>query len=411
MLDSGLVQTGLLLVAPFLVPSALKHVQAFLNPSPRGATKTKTSVARANVKRERAKDGRQLATFRLFVLTFGVSIALFTALLPPHNLFLSLSKPHSWASRWFPILRYPLDIRLATETIHRAWVHQLSRPLTESEASLVQRLQTLDARLSYIAYGATPLLHCSWCKPFATSQGRGGGGGDYLVSILPGVAIAWLSILTGIGFLLTGNGRERWRIWAAVAALAGCANELWKRLVWEGLRGGGGWTQGQTVSMLHSTLHVQRSIFAALCFIVAYLAPAALVSDDPSRGYERSSTSAIVAPSIRGLVKQSEQLLETLRTLSLERMAILHDDDYRSQVNHFWSTASQESHLARADPTVQALLDQSRDSEASLEFDAFVDRSFGPGRTARVVTGEEQGADSSRSDEVNNSGDEGHCES
>ncbi|GAA5821034.1 hypothetical protein JCM11491_005807, partial [Sporobolomyces phaffii] len=235
MIDSGLIQTGLLLAAPFLVPTALKHLQAFLYPSPAGTR----SVDRY----ERAKDPPAVASFRLFVVTLGVSISLFTALAPPQNLFLTLSKPHSFPARVFPILRYPLDLRLATETIHRAWVHHLARPLDEGELALVQRLQTLDARLGYVAYGAGPILDCTWCRP---GGGAGGLSADYLVAVLPATAICYLSILSGVGLLLSRGGRERWRVWAVLAVAASIVNEVWKRLTWEGLRGVGGQT---TVSM------------------------------------------------------------------------------------------------------------------------------------------------------------------
>ncbi|GAA5982345.1 hypothetical protein JCM5350_006151 [Sporobolomyces pararoseus] len=396
MLDHGLLQTGLLLAAPFLLPSAFKHIQSFLNPTPKGAT---TTQLRSTVERtERIKDGRNLAVFRLFVVTLGVSISLFTALLPPHNLFLSLSKPHSFLSRFFPILRYPLDIRLATETLHRAWVHQLSRPLTDTELLLIQRLQTLDARLGYIAYGSNPILSCTWCRPFST--GGGATGGDYLVSILPGVLIAYLAMLSGMGLLMSGNGREKWRVWAVGAVLVGLGNEVWKRLLWEGLRGG--ISQGQTVSMLHSRLHVQRSILAALLLLIAYFAPTSPIPASSSSQFSnRVSTSSIVTPAISGIVNQSEELLEKLRCLSIERMAILHHDSYRSKVNHFWETASKESKLARSDPTVQVLLDQSQGLEASKQFREFVERSFKVGRSGELGEGGSQGGngDSDAEDE------------
>jgi hypothetical protein len=174
------------------------------------------------------------------------------------NLFLSLSKPQSFTSRVFPTLRYPLDIRLATETIHRLWQYETlsrsNRPLNDSELYLIQRLQTLDARLSYLGFGSYPILYCNWCKPFTTSTnsgGGGGGGGDHLISILPGIFIAYLTILIGIGLLLNQNGRERWRIWAVLFIGVGSGNEVWQRLTWEGLRLNGGMiSQGQTVSMV-----------------------------------------------------------------------------------------------------------------------------------------------------------------
>ncbi|GAA5939211.1 uncharacterized protein JCM15063_004451 [Sporobolomyces koalae] len=357
-----------LVAAPFLLPTAIRHVQAFLNPSPAG---TRSTSPRIHL--ERTKDRPIVASFRLFVVALGVSIALFTALLPPHNLFLSLSKPHSFLSRTFPVLRYPLDIRLATETLHRAWIAQVRRDLTPFELALLQRLQTLDARLTYVAYGSTSVVNCSWCRPSSSSSTTGSVSGvsaDHLLAILPGILIAYLTILCGMGLLLTDNGRERWRVWAVFAVGAGIANEVWKRLTWEGLRGVG---SGQTVSMLHSRLHVQRSLLAAVFLVASYFAPTSHIPPP------RPTTASIVAPAVTSLVEQSEQLLEKLRCLSIERMAILHHDDSRSKVDRFWTAASRESKLARADPTIRALLDKT--APESQQFEQFLERSFTVGPT------------------------------
>lgn len=71
------------------------------------------------------------------------------------------------------------------------------------------------------------------------------------------------------------------------------------------------------------------------------------------------------------------------------------------QVNEFWSVASQESKLARSDPTVRALLEQREENGQvregmTKEFGEFVERSFvrgldrGRGRGS-VDRGEEEG--------------------
>ncbi|GAA6022285.1 hypothetical protein JCM11491_005250, partial [Sporobolomyces phaffii] len=126
---------------------------------------------------------------------------------------------------------------------------------------------------------------------------------------------------------------------------------------------------------LHSRLHVQRSILAALFLLVAYFAPPAPVRVSPASP-TGPSTASVVAPAINQIVAQSEELLERLRCLSIERMSILHHDDSRAKVNRFWSTASYESKLARADPMVQALLEQPRLRDSTRDFCEFVDRSF-----------------------------------
>ncbi|GAA5961150.1 hypothetical protein JCM21900_005881, partial [Sporobolomyces salmonicolor] len=270
------------------------------------------------------------------------------------NLFLSLSVPDSLLSHLFPLLRPPLDIRLATETLHRAWSHQLARPLTESELALVQRLQTLDARLAYIAYGAGPLMGCSWCR----GPGSNGPlvGADYLLAVAPGTAIAYLTLLAGMGVLLAGNGRERWRKWAVVVVVLGMAAEMWTRLTWEGTRGSG---EGAVI-MLNSRLHLQRALAFSILLLFSYLAPPSRSSLGP-----HASTAAVIAPAITSITMQMENLLSKLRVLSAERMAVLHKDEYRAKVNSFWSQVSSESAIARSNPAVQAFLGQVR--ETSVE--------------------------------------------
>lgn len=62
------------------------------------------------------------------------------------------------------------------------------------------------------------------------------------------MGIVYLTVLAGMGLLLSGAGRERWRGWAVSAVVGAGAYEVWERLNWEGLRGVGN-NQGQ-VSMV-----------------------------------------------------------------------------------------------------------------------------------------------------------------
>ncbi|GAA6063643.1 hypothetical protein JCM10212_002604 [Sporobolomyces blumeae] len=393
-MDSGLWQTAALVVAPFVLPKLVTAVQAFLHPAPRG-TRTRTFA-----KAGRRSDRKSLAVFRLFVVTLGLSISLFSMLSPPHNLFLSLSAPRSFVSRLFPVVRDPLDIRLATETLHRAWTHHVGRPLTDSEEALVHRLQTLDARLAYIAYGAGPVMTCSWCRPAASvPSSRGGGAGkpqsivspDYLLAVAPSTAIVYLALLAAMGLLLTGNGREKWRVWAVVAVVGAAGNEVWMRLMWEGLRGG----VGTSVPMLHSRLHLHRTFLASLFLVASYFAPSSPVA---STG---ASTTSIVSPAMEAIADQTEAVLNKLRVLSLERMAVLHNDAYRRQIVDFWSAAATESRLARADPTVQALVEHTKRSSLPA-FEQWVEDAFvvGPGRAEEV----RQGRDERRTTDVGTRG-------
>ncbi|GAA5826617.1 hypothetical protein JCM11251_002818 [Rhodosporidiobolus azoricus] len=345
-LTNGLVQTGLVLASPVLVPKALRLVQRFLNPAPKG-TRTSLPPARGNQPPAppAPRDDPRHAALRLFVLTLGVSIAIFTALSPPNNLFLSLSPPGSLLQGFFPLFRPPLDLRLASQTLATAWQSSLGRELSEEELALAQRLQTLDARLAYIAYGAGPLMTCSWCRPPGTATAAGLLGTDYLLALAPSLAIVYLSVLAAVGVLLSGNGRQRYRKWAVFVTLGAAGWEVWERLTWDGARGG----IGGRVTMLHSKLNLLRSLFALILLIAAYCAPPVA----PPRG---PSTVQLIAPALAGVTQQAESVLHRLRALSMMRMAVLHDDHMRKKVTSFWSSASSESSLARSSPSVQALL-------------------------------------------------------
>ncbi|GAA5853581.1 hypothetical protein JCM9279_001320 [Rhodotorula babjevae] len=353
LLSNGLVQTAALIASPYLVPRAVRLAQDWLNPRPKGERAPAHPASRpAPPPRRRRPDSSRLAAFRLFVVTLGVSLAVFSALSPPHNLFLSLSTPHSTLSTLFPLLRRPLDLRLSTDTLARLWTASLAgrRPLNDDELLLASRLQTLDARLAYIAYGAGPLTQCAWCR-LSSSGGSGSAAGllgtDYLLSVVPGVSVAYLTALAGSGLLLAGNGRERWRVWAVVAVLGAAGYELWMRLTWDGARGG----VGGSVTMLHSKLHLLRTLFSALLLLASFLAPAASIPPI------QPTTAALVAPAVASLAAQNEAVLHRLRALSMQRMAVLHDDDMRDKVTAFWSSASHESALARADPAVRRIIE------------------------------------------------------
>ncbi|KPV71510.1 uncharacterized protein RHOBADRAFT_56552 [Rhodotorula graminis WP1] len=369
LLSNGMVQTAALIASPYLVPRLVRLAQAWLNPRPKGARAPAHPASRPPARQRRRPDSSNLAAFRLFVVTLGVSLALFSALSPPHNLFLSLSTPHSTLSTLFPVLRRPLDLRLSTDTLARLWTASLAgrRPLTDDELLLASRLQTLDARLAYIAYGAAPLTQCAWCRPTGSNSATGLLGTDYLLSVLPGVAVAYLTALAGSGLLLAGNGRERWRVWAVMAVMGAAGYEMWMRLTWDGARGG----VGGIVTMLHSKLHLLRTLFSALLLVASFLAPAASVPP------AQPTTAALVAPAVASLAAQNEAVLHRLRALSMQRMAVLHDDDMRDKVTAFWAAASHESALARADPSVrrivEAQLRAGGDASASAAFRVWVE--------------------------------------
>ncbi|POY75989.1 hypothetical protein BMF94_1074 [Rhodotorula taiwanensis] len=363
---SALVQPGLLIAAPYLLPKAIRLGQSFLNPQPKGY-RHPVHTGLAPGPRRVAVDSQRLAAFRLFVAVLGISIAVFSALTPPHNLFLSLSAPHSTLSRLFPFLRRPLDIRLATETLARAWSQSLGRPLAEPELALASRLQTLDARLIYVAYGAGPLMHCGWCRApgAASSNALGIVGLDYLLALAPPTVIAYLAELAACGLLLGGNGRQRWRTWAALLVAAAVGTEAWTRLTWDAGRG----AVGGAVPMLHAQIHVLRSAFFAVLLALCYLAPAEAIA------LPRPGTSTIVAPALAAVAQQTEGVLHRLRALSVARMAVLHKDSFREKITDFWASAAKESKLARSDPKIASALQNQlqRENGPSGQFAAWID--------------------------------------
>ncbi|GAA5900089.1 hypothetical protein JCM6882_002611 [Rhodosporidiobolus microsporus] len=379
LLSNGLVQTALVFASPLLVPKALRLVQRFLNPAPKGKRTSLGPGVGAAGRPPPPPDDPRYAALRLFVLALGVSVAIFTALSPPHNLFLSLSPPHSLPATLFPLLRPPLDLRLASQTLANLWQTSLSRPLSEADLALLQRLQTLDARLAYIAYGAGPLMTCSWCRPPGTATAAGLLGTDYLLAAAPGIAVVYLSVLAATGVLLSGNGRKRWRKWAVGVTVAAAAWEVWERLTWDGARGG----IGGTVTMLHSKLHLLRSLFALALLLAAYFAP-------PQAPPHAPSTAQLVAPPIVAVTQQAESVLHKLRALSMLRMAVLHSDETREKVTSFWSSASAESTLARSSPAVQSLLQAEELRSAVGPFRAWVEGAMGAPGVRVEQEGEEE---------------------
>ncbi|ORY54145.1 hypothetical protein BCR35DRAFT_310419, partial [Leucosporidium creatinivorum] len=273
----GTAQTLLLLAAPWLLPKGISLVRSVFSPSPAG---TRTSLHPAYRPPSRPRDSPSRAHFRLLLISLSLSLAVFSLLLPPHNLFLSLSTPQSTLQSFFPALRTPLDLRLATETLARAWSVRLGRELGDEELGLLGRLQTLDARAVYVAYGTTPLMHCSWCRP--------GEGLDFLLMLAPGLGLEYLLVLAVMGLLL-GGGRKHWRSWMVVALLVGGAVEAYMRVSWAGPRAGG------SVMMLHSTLHLLRYTYFSLLLLVAYLLPPALVSHS-------NSAASLISPAILNLL-------------------------------------------------------------------------------------------------------------
>lgn len=200
-----------------------------MNPRPAGSTRT--SLNPSYHPPLPAPTSPPHALFRLLLFSLALSLSLFTALSPPTNIFLSLSTPHSLLSTLIPIFRTPLDLRLATETLSRLWSQRLSRPLLPDELALLGRLQTLDSRIAYIAFGTAPLMTCTWCRT------GGGQQMDYLILIAPNLMLLYLLATMTVGMLLSGD-RSHWRKWLVGALVVGGVMEAYMRASWRLPRGG-----------------------------------------------------------------------------------------------------------------------------------------------------------------------------
>ena len=220
-------------------------------------------------------------------------------------------------------------------------------------------------------FRSSSLVACEWCKsPSAT-----GGPKDHLVFVLPGIALMYIAVLVAVGVLTAGQ-RLRWRSWAVWSLAAAAMAEVYVRLSYVGIR-------ATAVTMvrpsqllpvhysadppgqLHSQLHAARFAFFALLLTLSFFAPCA-----PTPDPRLSTSTTYLAPTLAALTAQTEALVNRLRAVSLQRMALLHDGDSRDKVR-FYSVSSSTGALTSC-ATDQPLLVRRRARVAR--------RQSGPGR-------------------------------
>lgn len=316
------------LAAPFALPKGIslgsRLLHSILNPSPKG-TRTPLQPSTNPTLRPPLvpQDSASTALWRVLLVSLSLSLTVYAILLPPHNLFLSLSMPRNIFERVLPALRSPLDIRTATESLARAWSVRLGgRALANDEISLLNRLQTLDARLIYVAYGTSPVMSCTWCRP--------GANWDYLVLIAPGVTLEYLLVLAVVGALLNRH-RKHWRRWAVAVLLVGGAIEAALRLNWQGSRGGAvvmvSAFMPTTIALMsdwrpdpqiHSILHLYRHALFSATIVVAYFLPPKPIPQHPSASH-------LIAPVLSDLTSRAELVLNKLRVAKVQRMVVMQD--------------------------------------------------------------------------------------
>jgi hypothetical protein len=176
-----------------------------------------------------------MALIRLSILSLTLSMTFFTAFKPPQNLFISLARPTTLLERFVPLLRTPLDMRVPAETLQKMWTTQRGgKELVSSDLLLLSRLNTLDSRVAYASHGAGPLLNCMWCRspdgdvPEAYIV-------DYLFYEAPSVAFKYL-VVAGIIGVMNDAGRRKYAVYGLGT---GVLVEVYMRMTWEGMRGGG----------------------------------------------------------------------------------------------------------------------------------------------------------------------------
>lgn len=157
------------------------------------------------------------------ILSFAFLFYFYSAISPPQNIFLSLapSSSKSMLSRVMPVLRKPLHIRTPTDQLAKKWSTQTKKDLSQDSLLLLSRLQNLDARLAYIAYGEKPLLYCEWCR----SPSSGNYNLDYFFYNLPFLALSYLILLVILGSATFGDWNY-WRIIMVIGAGAGFTGEI-----------------------------------------------------------------------------------------------------------------------------------------------------------------------------------------
>lgn len=140
-----------------------------------------------------------------------------------------LTPPSSLAERLVALLRGVLPLHTPSATLSQYYSHTLRRPLNPSEQQMIlATCSSLEARKLYLAFGASSLVDCSWCR----TEGHGARV-DMLAWVATEVGLVYL-VLGGLVAGLVSGERGRWRKWLVGAAGVAFAAEMGWRLTWEG---------------------------------------------------------------------------------------------------------------------------------------------------------------------------------
>ncbi|KAM0791039.1 hypothetical protein ACM66B_004335 [Microbotryomycetes sp. NB124-2] len=332
------------LAAPFVLPRALQLAYSWLHVTPKG-TRTPLNAhvqghihAAGTTDTRHSRDNATTSVIRLAIASVAVSLSLVRALTAPHNLFLSLAPSSNILHLVLPVLRTPLDVRTSTDSLARAWLAKLGRSqLDDDQLALLGRMQTLEARMIYIAHGKDALLNCHWCNPTLASS-------DFLILTLVSLVVHYLVALGVVGFLTTSD-RIQWRRWLVGTVIGGALVEVWSRLNWRGSTGG-------QVVMINAECLFVRHCFLAATFALSYFAKPK--APEP----EWTGTVDVLQGTMQALSDRSGLLLDELQIHETERRVFATNELLRQRVLENSKRLGFEIQSARSDSIVREARDR-----------------------------------------------------
>ncbi|SGY74400.1 BQ5605_C005g03361 [Microbotryum silenes-dioicae] len=332
--SSTLTQTLLLFLAPFLLPRLIRFVTAFLYPKaapPHGNDPPPHNSPFLSTRHVEPPLPPRLKLARLCLVTLTISSLLARSLIPTDNLFLHLAPSRSIWHTFFPVLRTPIELKISITRLEQLWSRH--KALNDQDHALLSRLSTLDARELYLSYGPFPLLHCTWCSSTSSL--------DYMLVLLPSIALKYLLIATIDSILLMGSQgrRKRWRVYVVGALGAGFAGEVYAR--WSNVGSG-------KVMMIDSLLHLLiPSLLWIPTVLTSYFLPPSPI---------QPTTPALLQPHLQNLLSLSQTSLCSIRSTHLHKMALMTHSETRELVHGFWEGQERELRWAKGDKVLKEVL-------------------------------------------------------
>ncbi|OAV96154.1 hypothetical protein PTTG_26399 [Puccinia triticina 1-1 BBBD Race 1] len=216
------------------------------------------------------------------------------------------------------------------------------------QARLIQKLNTLDARLVYSTVGPDPFLHCGWCRPPSSKVS----GSDHLFFTLSRLVLQYATVLLVVGIMTTGasqRGMKR-RVWRARLALLSIfyfaveAAILSVLIFFLSL--------SASVNDSRTTWEALFSLRAAFFSLILIASWWAVISEPPRELLSPINKTGVglatVAANLEGLVNR-------LRLTTLQRSALMKDGSYRAQIHEHWENVERQACRASSNPTIQTM--------------------------------------------------------